>query len=1074
MKVGNPVSHTSLGNEGRDFQGLLLLVLFVSGFCSLTYQVVWLREFRLLFGASTPAASAVLATFMGGLGLGGAILGRKVERSKRPAQFYGWVEFGIAATTLLTPLLLLLCRKAYIATGGSMVLGGIGSSLLQIVLTAVVIGLPCFLMGGTLPAALSYAQSDQDEKRVITSVFYGVNILGALCGAFLTNFVLLYLFGNLLTLIIAVVLNFLIAIVVIVIIAKNEDERETGENEQKEQQQALNAGRLENEGIPSRLVYAVAFLSGFVFFVVELVWYRVSIPLLGGSVYNFGLILAVVLGGMGSGGLIYALLLKYIKPTPTLVAAISLLMALFLILPFSCGDWFAYFTLALQSATLGFPFSDKVISWTLITMALVFPASLFAGMQFPALISLLGKGGHGVAHQIGNVYAWNTMGAILGSLLGGFVFIPMFSLVGTWRGIALLSLLLAGLMLLPMLKKREPAAQFGQLGQIVLLFGMALIAYIGLTSVGPQSYWLQKAIGFGRSEMPSNASKASQIDLFRLKRRQVVSAFDGREASIAIMDGGGLSLLTNGKSDGSALKDAGTQVMLPLIPALLHPGEVKRACVVGLGTGSSAGWLAAVPSVERLDVIELEPKLFDHIEPFSPVNRNCLKNPKVNPIVGDAREILLVKGESYDLIASEPSNPHRAGVANLYTQEFYRAVFDRLNSEGIFAQWLQAYEIDNETVSLIITTLASVFPRVEVYQSLQSDLIFVCSKNEKPWDLAKIRARVGEEPFKSALMYTWGIQSAEGLLCRSIGNNRMMQEIANSYGEINTDGHNRLEFSLARSIGKRKSSEESLPSDNIWILAIQHKWELPPLTGVLDRKRMRRAMVGTLMAVGRTPDRIFIDPESGWLTEEDFKLYHFLRSSKSQPEKFLEEWDFQPQNWLEIHMELRALAKAGDKRFEDRAEKIKGEWPIDFWALNLVYYDVIGDRSKVIEMSLKLLQTMHEKAWCRLASIELAFTHLGRVVSSGKGINDEQWGAMFELLESSFQISLAENARLSLLVEISRHLTPKQRLKAVEEFGESYPFNLVFLKFRKETFAELSDPRLTEAEAELEQCRKWQ
>ncbi len=1068
MKVSNPVTLVPSSCKEREFRGLLLLVLFVSGFCSLAYQVVWLREFRLLFGASTPAASAVLATFMGGLGLGGAILGRKVEKSNRPARFYGWVEFGIAATTLLTPLLLLLCRKAYIATGGSMVLGALGSSLVQILLTAVVIGIPCFLMGGTLPAALSYAQSDKDTKRVTTSVFYGVNILGALCGAFLTNFFLLYLFGNLLTLIFAVVLNFVIAVVVIVVIAKNEEARDVkGALQSSESIGEEDCGI----GVPSRLVYAVAFLSGFVFFVVELVWYRISIPLLGGSVYNFGLILAVVLGGMGVGGLIYAFLLRFIKPTPTLVAGISLLMALFLILPFACGDWFAYFTLALQSAILGFPFFDKVVAWTLITMALVFPASFFAGMQFPALISLLGRGGHGVARQLGNAYAWNTLGAILGSLLGGFIFIPVFSLVGTWRAIALLSLLLAALMLLPAMKKGRDDVPSGQVRRIMLSLGILLVAFIGLTSVGPQTYWLQSAIGFGRFVMPSKASKASIIDSFRDNKRREVSSFDGREASVAIKNGGDLFMLTNGKSDGSAIGDAGTQVMLPLIPAMLHPGEVKKACIVGLGTGTSAGWLAQVPSLERIDVIELEPKLFEHIGPFSPVNQNCLENPKVNPIIGDAREILLVKGEKYDLIASEPSNPHRAGVANLYTRAFYGAVSDRLAEDGIFAQWLQAYEIDNETVSLIVTTLSSVFPRVEIYQSLHSDLIFVCSKDEKPWNLSKVRARIEQEPFKSALTYTWGIQSAEGLFCRCISNNKMVEKIANNYGVINTDVHNRLEFSLARSIGK--TPEGLLPNDNIWILAIQNKWQLPPLNGALDQTRMRRAMAGTLLALSRNPSDIFAG--SDWLGEENTKLHSVLIKANSQADEFIKEWDFDPQNWLEIHMELRALAMSGDKRFVQRAKQIKNVWPIDFAAFSLIYFDETGEQEQAMEMSQILLETMHDKVWCRLTNVNLALTRLENILRTDTGnISHKRLEELFALLESPFQVSLGENVRLDLLTEISKKLSANHRLKAVEAFGASYPFNLAFLEFRKETFKELSDPRLAEAEAELQRCRRWQ
>ncbi len=1069
MKVVESIDPVLPESDERSNQGLLLLILFVSGFCSLAYQVVWLREFRLLFGASTPATSAVLAVFMGGLGLGGAILGKRVEKSRRPARFYGLVELGISITTLLTPLLLLIGSKIYIASGGSIALGGVGSSLVRIGLTALVIGVPCFLMGGTLPAALSFAQSDSDEKRVTTSVFYGVNIIGALCGAFAANFILLYLLGNFLTLVLAVLFNFGISALVLVIIARYEPSREI-EVTDKNVVEDSNGKRI-GQGDSHRLIYAVAFLSGFVFFVAELVWYRVSIPLLGGSVYNFGLILSVVLAGMGVGGLLYALILRYVKPTATLVAGISLLMAFFILLPFLCGDWFAYFTLSLQSATIGFPFSDKIISWSVITAALVFPAALFAGMQFPALISLLGSGNSGIARQTGNAYAWNTLGAILGSLLGGFVFIPAFSLTGTWRWVSIIALLLAGLLLCTrMNKSKSDDGQSEVFGRVVILIAMVCIFIFGVTSVGPRAYWLQSPIGFGRMPMPSRASKADIVDLFRASNRREVTAFDGREASVALVSGKDLSLYANGKSDGSARGDAGTQVMLPLIPALLHPGVVKNACVIGLGTGTSAGWLAAVPSVEKVDVIELEPQLFDKIGPFSPVNKNCLDNPKVNPIVGDAREILLIKGESYDLIASEPSNPHRAGVANLYTREYYLAVSDRLTQEGVFAQWLQSYEIDNETMSLIITTLSSVFPRVEIYQTLGSDVVFVCTKEDKPWDLPKIRSRIKEEPFKSALTYTWGVESAEGFFCRSIGNNNIVKVIAQNYGLINSDGHNRLEFALGRTIGGKNLD---FPCDNIWRLAVQNNWEQPPLTDELDQKKLKRAMIANLLVVGRTPDRIFSG--TNWLSEENLKTYATFNKFNSQPAQFLKEWNFEPQNWLEIHMELRALALVGDKRFMERVNQLGESWPIDKAAFTLIYYDVIGDHKNAQKMSRTLFQAMRDHTWCRMSTVDLAVGRIGRVISGmDPSVDGKQLMGMFDLLEKPFPAYLIEDARLEFRTALSQKISPEHRLKALEGWGADYPFNIAHLEFRVVTFKELSDPRLLEAEAELARCRELQ
>src|SRR5262249_38963861 len=153
-----------------------------------------------------------------------------------------------------------------------------------------------------------------------------------------------------------------------------------------------------------------------------------------------------------------------------------------------------------------------------------------------------------------------------------------------------------------------------------------------------------------------------------------------------------LDLLVNGKSDGNTIADAPTQVMLGLIGAAFHPNP-RRALVVGLGTGETAGWLAQVPSIERVDVVELEPSVVHVAALCAPVNGNALANPKVHLIFGDAREFLLTTANTYDVIASEPSNPYRAGTASLFTREFYDAVAARLTAQGVFAQWVQAYEV---------------------------------------------------------------------------------------------------------------------------------------------------------------------------------------------------------------------------------------------------------------------------------------------------------------------------------------------------------------------------------------------
>jgi spermidine synthase len=207
-----------------------------------------------------------------------------------------------------------------------------------------------------------------------------------------------------------------------------------------------------------------------------------------------------------------------------------------------------------------------------------------------------------------------------------------------------------------------------------------------------------------------------------------------------------LSFVVNGKVDGNARNDAPTQVMGGLLGALLHPGP-HRSMVIGLGTGSTAGWLASLPGMETTDVVELEPAVLEVARLCGPVNQAAMDNPRVHTRIGDAREALTAGRGRYDLVFSEPSNPYRAGVAGLFTREFYQAAAARLAEDGLFLQWVQAYDVDDWTVATVVATLQSVFPEVQVWHVHQADLLLVGGRRPLRLDAERLRARMREEPF---------------------------------------------------------------------------------------------------------------------------------------------------------------------------------------------------------------------------------------------------------------------------------------------------------------------------------------
>ena len=559
-------------------------------------------------------------------------------------------------------------------------------------------------------------------------------------------------------------------------------------------------------------------MVGFAFFLMELVWYRMLGPLLGGSVFTFGLILAVALVGIGIGGLLYSLIGVNRPASLAGLATSCLLEAAAIAFAFALGDRIAVLALVLMPLGQA-AFGALVAGWTIVAVIVVLPAALISGYQFPQLIALFGRGRDNVGRQIGLAYAANTLGAIAGSLAGGFLVLPLLSTPGAWRfaALCLVALGIAAAVLALRVIQVGPSFSSGATAitpdlkvgptatwqPLIAPAALAIVTILLLTATGPTAVWRHSGIASGTAGITTITSPQELREWMHAQRSFVEWQADGFESSVALSVGsGGYAFVVNGKADGSARVDAGTQVMLALIGSILHPNP-RHSLVIGLGTGSSAGWLGVVPSMERVDVVELEPIVLEVARQSHAVNQDVLNNPKVHVRIGDAREVLLTADQTYDLIASEPSNPFRAGIASLFTQEYYRAASDRLTDDGLFLQWLQAYGVDASAVRTVYATMASVFPSVETWQTRGGDIVLVGAKRAPVYDPARIAARIQEEPYQSALRVAWRSTGLSGFLGRYLAGDKLARAIASAPGvQINTDDRNVVEFGFARSLGR--------------------------------------------------------------------------------------------------------------------------------------------------------------------------------------------------------------------------------------------------------------------------------
>ena len=1040
------------------------LLLFGSGFCALVYQVAWLRMLRLIFGASTASSAAVLAIFMAGLGLGGLLLGRKADEQRSPLAFYGRLEIGISLAAAATPLLVLLVQQVYVALGGTSALGLTAGTAVRLLLSAVVLGLPTFLMGGTLPAVARAVGRSADKGRRSVALLYGANTLGAVTGALVTTFVALELLGIRKSIWAACAVNLAVAFIALAMARSPASETEPAPADEAPSPKTSAGARKrakskkpgqEVPAAPLRFVLVAAAVVGFAFLLMELVWYRMLAPVLGGSSYTFGLILAVALFGIGIGGLIYAAGARNRRPTLLTFAGTCSLEALLLVVPYALGVRVA--VLAMLTRPLGDAgFDMLILTWCGVTALLVLPAAIVSGYQFPLLVAILGSGREAVGREVGLAYAWNTAGAILGSIAGGFGLIPLLSAPGAWR---LVVLLLIALATASIALARRPRPGFRTLvGPAAAgLLGLALCA-----GSGPTAFWRHTPIGAGR--MPTTFNGPNELrKLMQEHRRSIAWEVDGVESSVAVEDQAHYVFLINGKADGSAIRDAPNMVMSVLAGAVLHP-EPKRALVIGLGSGLSAGWLAEVPSIERVDVVELEPSIRHIAELCTPVNRDVLRHPKIELITGDGREFLLTTSESYDLIFSQPSNPYRAGISSLFSTEFYEAAEARLGGGGLLLQWLQGYEVDADLVRMAYATIGSVFPAIESWQVHENDLLLVAARQTVEHGVERLRSRLATEPYASGLDWTWGVEGVEGFYSGYLAAPGLAGDLAAQHrlqgGGLNSDDHPLMEFGFVRNLGR----DGLFHIRELRALARDSGHDRPPgdASGV-DWARVEDLRTARQVAWGGRPE----------LTGRfDAALGNRVRARQSfrsgDLRRALLEWSQQsqpPASPIDRLLIAEAAAEFVDRRVLEMVQPLRQRRAVEVEAV-LARYEL---RRRSPRDSLQHLLMAFEEArsnpWFYPATLARTLTLAEELARGDRDMASE----LFDALREPFAVHLLEELRWRARLAIAARLPdPEPCVEALQGFEPHVPWEGKFLLDRFNCYQRAGHPLMQQAQADVQ------
>jgi len=585
-----------------------------------------------------------------------------------------------------------------------------------------------------------------------------------------------------------------------------------------------------------------------------------------------------------------------------------------------------------------------------------------------------------------------------------------------------------------------------------------------LFSTGPTAAWRHSGIGAGRMDQFSRAPHSKLVDVAHFWRRIGQWEADGVESSVALLADKALAFFINGKNDGNARGDAGTVVMGGLIGAILHSNPTK-SLVIGLGTGSTAGWLGAVPSMEHVDVVELEPAVHLVAEACQAVNHDALRNPKVHITLGDAREILAVVREKYDVIFSEPSNPYRAGVASLFTREFYQIVSNKLTDRGLFLQWVQTYEVDRPTIQTACATLAAVFPAVEVWQTKPGDLLFVGALRPIVYDVALLRQRIQQEPFKAALANVWLVTNLEGFLSHFLSSNSLAQEIARTPGvALNTDDRTVLEFRFARG-----AVALSAPFNfRTWLEAARASQAARPqvVNGNIDWTSVEDQRL-SLFAIEGVEPWAASDFQSDQLWRAQAKINFVKNDFKAA----LAAWRAQPKapgDLTELLLLAESLADAAGEEALVYIEKLRPLQPVE---------------SQAITARLRWRQRRWEEAAAALEAVFLRYRSdpwplpplMQRAIDVARAVareapNKTLARRLYQAMSEPFAVYLWNQSRLWCRLDIAADLGDQELLKdALEAFEPHVPWQPQFLEKRLECYRHLVDPRTAKAERDLQQ-----
>lgn len=589
--------------------------------------------------------------------------------------------------------------------------------------------------------------------------------------------------------------------------------------------------------IPNQIYVALAAIaiSGAAAMIYEVCWTRTLCMVIGGSTYAFTVMLATFLSGIFLGSFFCAKVVDKFRHPYLAFGIFQILVATGCLASLILCKFLPHWNLQLNELLPNPVFSIWIRF--ILAEAMLLPLTLFLGALFPIVIKCTTSDIDHIASSVGTVYSANTMGAIVGSVLAGFVLIPQFGVEKTIIIATGINMFVGFVLIF--------AQQDAKLAVKLSCVCLGVLVFVGFianpnTAEDKKSFLLaqsmRRAMRDGYDMKNPNGPWAGVM-----KRMQLTYYKDGPCSNVAVLKfaqgdkDGTYSLLTNGCVDASDGADMSQQVLLASYPMLFRPNS-RRACIVGWGSGVTVSELLNFP-INTITAVELEPAVIEAAKVFNRYTHEPEKNPRVKVEINDGRNFLLATTQKFDIIVSEPSNPWQVGVCNLFTAEYFECVKDRLTPDGVLSLWLQLGEVSPDSVKAVLSALSSQFKYCLALGSDQSNLVILASQKPLSANFQNLEEAF-KDPYITRALDKCKITSPEAVLSRIFltpsGVAYMVRDT-----KANTDNLNVLEYRIGRTY-------ESMTFGHANGILLSENMGTP--SGYVDWGNMTKAQIAAKMA----------------------------------------------------------------------------------------------------------------------------------------------------------------------------------------------------------------------------------